>query len=559
LAQSFQDPFNYHKGGTLVKRIILIAILLVSLALLFAACSQPTPETVEKVVTVEVPKEVTVEVEKEVTVEVEKQVTVEVEKVVTVEAPQELVDVTYTYPGKIPEDLKLVQDALNEILNKEIGVNLTLEPIDWGAYNDKMQLRLAAGEECDIIFTAPWINNYANNVANGNLMPMDGLLQENAPGLWASMPPTTWDAARVKGTIYGVINQQIFPKPWGAILRKDLADKYNLDLDQVSKWEDMEPWMAAVHDGEGITPVYTNDQEASSSIPGMWRTQYYGYDPLDDGIGAIVMKADDSNRTVLSTIEIPEFKQSADMTKRWVDEGLLPLEPPSRDEADANFRAGSTAVHYHIAKPGGEVEAQNTYGFEFLSKNLTNPLILDTAGVVATMNGICATSRHPEKAMMVLEKLNTDPVVYNLLARGIEGKHWVWVDKDKKVIGFPEGVDGSTSTYNPNTDWMFGNQFNAYYRSEAQVGAWEKPKEMNDSGMPSKALGFSLDRKPIETEIAQVNAVWAEYGVPIANGWESYDDLAPEAIAKLKQAGLDTIIAEVQRQIDEWAKVNNKE
>ena len=105
---------------------------------------------------------------------------------------------------------------------------------------------MSAGEECDIIFTAPWINSYANNVANGVLAPLDDLLLNHAPGLWGSMPPTTWDAARVNGVIYGVINQQIFPKPWGVHPRKDLAEKYGLDLDSVTKWEDMEPWLADV-------------------------------------------------------------------------------------------------------------------------------------------------------------------------------------------------------------------------------------------------------------------------------------------------------------------------
>ena len=138
-------------------------------------------------------------------------------------------------------------------LKRQLACSL---PYDFGAFNDKMQLRLSAGEECDVIFTAPWINSYANNVANGVLAPLDDLLLNHAPGLWGSMPPTTWDAARVNGVIYGVINQQIFPKPWGVHPRKDLAEKYGLDLDSVTKWEDMEPWLADVRDGEGITPVF---------------------------------------------------------------------------------------------------------------------------------------------------------------------------------------------------------------------------------------------------------------------------------------------------------------
>ena len=87
------------------------------------------------------------------------------------------------------------------------------------------------------------------------------------------------------------------------------------------------------------------------------------------------------------------------------------------------------------------------------------------------MNAICSTSKNPGKAMEVLEEFNTNVYIYNLLSRGIEGVHWVWEDEANQVMRYPDGVDGSTSTYNPNTDWMFGNQFNAYYRDAKQVGA----------------------------------------------------------------------------------------
>ncbi len=301
-----------------------------------------------------------------------------------------LVPITYSYGGSgAPQDLQLVQDALNEILNERIGVNLTLEPIDYGAFNEKMQLRLAAGEECDIIFTAPWINSYTNNVANGVLTPLDDLLPEYAPGLWASMPETTWEAARINGHIYGVINQQIFPKPWGVHVRTDLLEKYDFSLDGVEKWEDMEPFLAAVRDGEGITPVYADDRGGSS----LWRSQYYGYDPLDDTLG-VVIKADDPDLKVMLGIETPEFKEAADLAKKWVDEGYFPFELTAPDEARAAFRAGQFGMGYHVEKPGNDVEMQNAVGWEFESKNLTDPLILDTSGATATL----------ERYLQVLEK-----------------------------------------------------------------------------------------------------------------------------------------------------------
>ncbi|MFN8490647.1 MAG: ABC transporter substrate-binding protein [Caldilineaceae bacterium] len=465
------------------------------------------------------------------------------------QAKGDLAAVTYTYASRgVPRDLKQVQDAMNKILNEKIHVNLTLEPIDFGAYNEKMQLRLSAGEECDIIFTAPWINSYTNNVANGSLLALDDLLKEDAPGLWASMPASTWEAARIKGHIYGVINQQIFPKPWGVHVRKDLLDKYKFSLDGVKKWEDMEPFLAKVKDGEGITPVLSSDQGSS-----LWRAQYYGYDPLDDGIGFIAVKANDDKLKVVNVLQTQEYRDAVNLTKKWVDAGYFSKEPLPGDEATAAFRAGKFAMGYHVEKPGNDVEAQTAFGFEFVSKNLTDPLILDTAGATATMNGICKSTKHPIESMKVLELLNTDAEVYNLLSRGIEGPHWVWKDKAKKVMKYPDGVTADTSGYDPNTDWMFGNQFNAYYRDEKQVGAWEKTKQMNDTAYPSKALGFVIDREPIKTEIAQVTAILKEKGVPMENGFAAYDDVAPGLIDQINKAGAQKIIDEVQRQINDWA------
>ena len=268
------------------------------------------------------------------------------------------------------------------------------------------------------------------------------------------------------------------------------------------------------------------------------------------------MKADDEGLTSLNMVESVEFQMAADSTKRWVDEGYMPLEPLPNDEAQSAFRAGQYAMGYHVEKPGNDVEAHNAYGFEFLSKNLTVPLILDTAGATATMNAICATSKNPAKAMEVLEEFNTNAYIYNLLSRGIEGKHWVWEDEANQVLRFPDGVDGSTSTYNPNTDWMFGNQFNAYYRDAKQVGAWEATKEMNDTAFPSEALGFVVDREPIKTEIAQTSAVFNELVFPIQYGWVAYEDGAAEAIEKLNEAGAQTIINEVNRQLQEWRAKN---
>lgn len=231
------------------KRTWFYGALVVLVALTTIVSCGPSTVEVEKLVTQVVKEQVTVVVEGTPQVQ-------EIERVVTA-TPSAPVEITYTYAGSgVPEDLQEVQDAINEILIPKINVKLILDPMDWGTFGERMQLKMAAGEPCDIVFTAPWTNNYYLNVINGALYPLDDILPEYAPGLYASISPATWEAARVQGHIYAVINQQIWPKPWGVHVIKSFADKYNLDLDTITKFEDMEPFMDAVLEGEGgaVTP-----------------------------------------------------------------------------------------------------------------------------------------------------------------------------------------------------------------------------------------------------------------------------------------------------------------
>jgi putative aldouronate transport system substrate-binding protein len=85
-----------------------------------------------------------------------------------------------------------------------------------------------------------------------------------------------------------------------------------------------------------------------------------------------------------------------------------------------------------------------------------------------------------------------------------------------------------------------------------QVGAWPKTKEMNDTAMPSKALGFTFDRTPVQNEIAQITAVKAEYGQLINDGQVDPETAIPEYIDQLKAAGVQAIIDEMQNQLDAW-------
>lgn len=520
----------------LKKRTFLyVTFAVLIIATMIAACAPQTVE-VEKVVTQVVKEQVTVVVEGTSQVQ-------EVEKIVEVTpTPSEAVEVVYTFrANNIQKDRELIEDAINEILIPKINVRLVLDPVEAGVYNERMQLRMAANEECDIVFTAPWTNNYFNNVINGSLYPLDDLLPEYAPGLWASMPPSTWEAARFQGHIYGVINQQIFPKVWGVHVIEEYADKYNLDLSTIQTFEDMEPFAQAVLEGEGgeVTPY------CKRNIP--FYMQYNGFAELGPGIST---KYDDP--TVLNLVETEEWVATARTNRRWYEAGyMFQDEVPDMQEV---IKANLCAFDSHVEKPTQGVELKRRYGQDWIFKNLTDPIVLDTGGATATMNAICASSQHPVEAMKVLEMFNTNKDVYRLLSHGIEGMHWEWVDQELDVIGPPEGKTDDELGWSPGTDWMFGNQFNAAYRDTetAELNAWEETRRLNASAVPHILLGFTFDRKPVENEIAQYNAVFAEYCAPVLNGWVEFEGNYETCVDIVKEAGIETIMEEAQSQIDAW-------
>lgn len=460
--------------------------------------------------------------------------------------PAELppVTITYTYGGNVFKDVDMVSEALSAIARKKINATIKLKPIDWGAFDEKMKLAFAAGEECDIVFVAPWINNYIQNVANGNIIPLDELLPRYAPGLWKSIPEASWDAARVGGKIYGVLNQQIWVKPFGFIVRKDLADKYGLDVNAIQKYEDLEPFIKAVKEGEpDITPLTSARN---------WMFETAGFDPIVSQETPVAIRYDDKDLKVFNAAATPEFKASVDLARKWYLAGYAPKDKIERADSEAMWRAGQFAMSMtSVVKPGGDIEARERFGQEVYQKSVTQPF-LTTAGSSATMNAICRTSKNPERAMMVLELLNTDVEFYNLISKGIEGRHWEWADKENKVIKpGPNNAD-----YNPNTDWEFGNQFNAYYidPEQAKQKVWEATYKLNNDSPPSAALGFNFNPEPVKTELANISAVVKELSEPLTSGMVDPETALPEYLKRLDEAGLQTVIEETQKQLNEWAQ-----
>ncbi|GGE02514.1 ABC transporter substrate-binding protein [Paenibacillus nasutitermitis] len=456
------------------------------------------------------------------------------------------VELTWYFPNTIQnmKDIELVQAEMNKIIQEEINATIKLMPLDWGAYDQKMNVMTGAGEKFDLMFTAPWSNNYFQNVSREALLPLDELLDKYAPTLKETVPASVWDATRVKGKIYGAINWQIVAMPYGTGIEKKYAEKYNVNLDEIDKYEDFEPYLEAWN--ESYPPlVYRKDgADPFTSQPPYFRMDSIGE---DSSVGWISL--DDTSMKVFNQFESTEFKNFVELMHKWYKAGYFPKDAALQTsaQANANMKAGRgefMGIGSPI-KPGVEAESKAALNRDIVVKPLSEAIIT-TNRAIATMTGISATSDNPERAMMFLELINSNKGLYNLLSNGIEGKHYKIVSDNviEKVV--------ENNGYNPGTDWMFGNQFNAYYTSKEMVGVWEQTIEMNKNAVTSPLLGFSFDPELVKTELAQSNAVFQQYKDALLSGTADPEKTLPEFLDKLEKSGANKVIEEKQKQIDAW-------
>ena len=160
------------------------------------------------------------------------------------------------------------------------------------------------------------------------------------------------------------------------------------------------------------------------------------------------------------------------------------------------------------------------------------------------MYGVSATSKHPVETLQYLELINTDPYAMNLLSYGIEGKHYNKTG-DNTIELIPD------SGFSHGSSWAVGNVFNTYVLPGQPEDVWEQTKALNDSAKTSPVLGFSFDPEPVKMQIANVSKVVKEYE-SLVGGELPVDETNAAFVEKLQVAGVDEVIAEMQKQIDEF-------
>ncbi len=147
--------------------------------------------------------------------------------------------------------------------------------------------------------------------------------------------------------------------------------------------------------------------------------------------------------------------------------------------------------------------------------------------------------------------LYTDKFLKNLFVYGIENEHYTKVSDN--VVKLTDNTG-----YRAGNGWRFGDQFIDYLMEGEAPDKWDQFKAYNDMGIPMNSLGFAFDNVSVENEIGALKNVVQKYYKQLFIGTTDTDSTLAAFSKEMKDAGADVVIAEMQKQYDEWLKAVGK-
>lgn len=473
-------------------------------------------------------------------------------------------------------DTDKVDEQLRKMIEEALP-NTTLKMTYIGdGYKDKLEKALAAGERIDLAW-AGWMFDKSKMVREGTILPMGELMQQYGQDIIAALGEDCINLHREKdGELYYAVSWQgLVGNRGGLYLPTELVNE------MPEGWkEDLQNAFYAFDDGE-----YTDEN---------WQKVYDG---LDTYAGTLKEKGKlhngfyvDSLTMLLKGHEKPglggdfwssygyvAFGDDTFTVKPFVTEenGWLRYARAVSDFYKKGYIQSDIASASQSIQWNGELTdtdyINNSHaalddGIEArLSAQYNLPItVLFTSRACTWTKGdaTCVvlpyTCKEPERAMMVLNQFYGNPELYQTFVYGLKDVHWT--DNGDGTVTTLGGAGQATSDWPYGQwKWVIGTCMNAFVTQADTAGYYEGLKAQEATAYASPFLNFSFDKTNVETELSNLNAVMNEYRPMFYLGYlgDELDAKWEEMLAKLDAAGLQTYLAEYQRQVTEYVTANN--
>lgn len=449
-------------------------------------------------------------------------------------------------------DLEAVSEAANKIFREKLGLEVKFYFLEGTNFAEKMNVMMNSGEELDIMAGGSYAGTaFETAFRTGALLALDDLLEKYGSDIMKKNDERVWESVTRGGKIYAIPSQM----PWanGNVLswRKDLVDKYDIDIDSVKTMEDLEPILAMIKEKEPDVIPFYGINVPDAPVEDFASSAHVGVgSPIVDDLITYNYESGKFESWFQQEEVIEVYEQAHDFYKK----GYSPADALARNEAGTEYKSGDYFCFSVTSEFTGGSKSTGIVGYDCYESLLSYEEI--TTGA---MNMVCtyisATSKQPENAMKVINLVWSDPALLNLLAYGIEGTNYTVTGTDHNGNPSVEPKSGDEQRWAVFHNF-WGPLWDQWDSPWNSTEALEAMQDANINSPCSKLLGFSFDQEPVKTQMAELLAIQAEVLPVLETGtMEDFDAYVKDVNARLEKAGIKDVIAEAERQYNEWLKV----
>lgn len=418
--------------------------------------------------------------------------------------------------------------SVNSYIGEKIGVNLEMEVIPWGDWDNRRNIIVSTNEPYDIIFGNG--NNYVADINLGAYADITDLLEANMPGLMELMPEKYWDGVRVKDRIYGVPTYKDSSITNYAIWDKELVDEYSLDIKSLTTLDSMTETFETLKADKNDYPVYVKND-------GLYYI-FDVYDQIGGGTQILGVRFDDKEGRVCFTLEEQEIMDQLKIIHEWYQKGII-------NPDAATLTEGRVYNMWRVAQ-GWESAGVTSWGPQ-MGKDVVvqqvMPTILSNETVRGSLNMVSINTKYPEKCLQLLDLVNCDTKLRDLFYYGEEG------------VNFEYTADGKV--HKINNDWALagytqGSFFTVTTLDTDEFNQWDEVKALNEAAQSSVMLGFTFDTNSVSDQLANCREIWMRYRSEVMTGVQDPEVVVPKIKEELMKAGWQNVVDEAQRQVNEF-------
>lgn len=439
--------------------------------------------------------------------------------------------------------MKEVSEAVSKITMDKINVKVDILRVGFASYGDQLNLALSSSEKLDVFCTLG--QNTTTLANNGQIVAMNPYLDTVGKDIKNGVSAENFKCLSVGDQIYGFPTAKETATSYGFVMRQDIVDELGITVDPNKVYT-----LDEIHDiCVKAKKLYPDMYPIAPDFTNMYMPNTM--DNLDNGI-AVLEDSLAKDSTVVNWYTTDTYKNFVNSMYEWSKEGiLLPDAGNNSESRDSLMTSGRAMGGFNGMNPGNVDQTEARINMKLARFPMTKTFSI-TGHVSGVAWCIASNSENPEKAMEFLNLAYTDKDIENLLVNGIEGKNYQVVDQEKGIIDYPEGVDGSNTTWKRDT-WGWINAAIGYtWKGVENETFWEDLSTYNQSAGNSIAKGFKFDPTNVQNEITAINNVSGQYDVALQTGSVDPAEALPKFEKDLKAAGIDAVVKEKQTQLDTW-------